>query len=342
MTKTIRTAIVGLGYWGPNLLRNFAAADNCEVGYGCDLDTARLAKFKKMYPTVTFTSSYEDVLKDASIDLVAIATPTSGHYPLAKQALEHDKHVLVEKPMTSTAAQAEELVTLAKKKGLHLFTDHTFFYSPPVRKIAELVTSGAIGKLMYVDSSRINLGLIQKDTNVLWDLAIHDLSIIGTFADLNTITKLYAEGRRYIGKQIEIGHLHLSFASGMHATVHVSWLSPVKLRQTIIAGDKKMILYDDTNLSEKVKVYDKGVHFQELAESGSTNPFFPVYRSGDVVVPALANVEELATEVAHIVRCLRGEEKPLMPPELGWQLVRILELANQSLESGQPVTVTPA
>lgn len=336
--QTITIAVVGLGYWGPNLLRNFTAAEGCHVAYGCDLLQANLDKLSRSYPHTTFTTSFDQVLADPSVQLVAVATPTSGHYPLAKAALEAGKHVLIEKPMTSTAAQADELIAIAKRSNLHIFVDHTFVYSPAVRKIADIVQSGDLGELLYVDTTRINLGLIQKDTNVLWDLAIHDLSIIGTFTNLADVNRIYAHGRRHISNQVEIGHLHLSFKNGVESHIHVSWLSPVKLRQTIIVGSKKMIVYDDMNLSEKVKVYDKGVSFDRLVQQNNANPFYPVYRSGDVYIPALPNKEELAIEVRHILQCLRKEETPILLPETAANMVRILEQANRSLETAQPVS----
>ena len=342
MPSSIKVAIVGLGYWGPNLLRNFFAASRCTVKYGCDLSQKNLDKMQRNFPTVTFTSSYDEVLNDPEVQLIAIATPTSAHFPLAKQALLKGKHVLIEKPVTPTSKEADELIAIARKNNLLIFVDHTFIYSPAVRKIAEIVKSGDLGELLYIESTRINLGLIQQDVNVLWDLAIHDLSIISTFVDMGTVTQVYAQGKNYHTKHPEIAHLNLTFASGLQAYIHVSWLSPVKLRQTIVGGSKKMILYDDTQLSEKVKIYDKGVNFEKLAVTGNTNPFFPVYRSGDVLIPALQNKEELGIEAEHILRCIEGTEKPLMAMETPRHLVRILECADESLRTGRSVDLSPA
>ncbi|MEK7137622.1 MAG: Gfo/Idh/MocA family oxidoreductase [Patescibacteria group bacterium] len=333
----VTIGIVGLGYWGPNVLRNFAALPDCTVQYGCDMREEALAALRRKFPTITFTQKYDDLLRDASLEAVVIATPTASHYPLAKEALEAGKHILIEKPMTGTVAEAEELVKLAERKNLQLLVDHTFVYTGAVRKIRDLVRSGEIGELHYFDSTRINLGLIQKDTNVLWDLAIHDLSILSVLTDLATLTSLYAHGSTHYTKQQELAHLHMTFRSGFEAHIHVSWLSPVKIRQTIIGGSKKMILYDDTHPSEKIRIYDKGVHFEELVESNRPDPFFPVYRSGDILIPKVENPEALRIEAEHFLRCIRGKEKPRVSGEDGAAIVRILTLANQSMAERRPL-----
>ena len=331
--------IVGLGYWGPHLLRNFAGLDECSVKYGCDLLQANLEKMRKNYPAITYTQSFDDLLKDSDLTAIVIATPTVTHFPLAKAALEAGKHVLLEKPMTSSASNASELVTLAKKKKLQLLVDHTFVYTGAVEKIQQLVKSKEIGELHYFDSTRINLGLIQKDVNVLWDLAIHDLSILSVLHDLSGIKTLYAHGSTHFTKQPEIAHLHLTFKDGVEAHIHVSWLSPVKIRRTILGGSKKMILYDDTEPSEKIRVYDKGVHFQELVEEGKPDPFFPVYRSGDILIPAIPNPEAMHVEAEHFLACIEGRETPRVSGEDGFRIVKILELANQSMMEKRPLAL---
>jgi predicted dehydrogenase len=337
---SVSIGVVGLGYWGPNLLRNFAALDECVVKYGCDLKRENLEKMRKNYPAVTYTEKFEDLLKDEGLTAIAIATPTSTHFDLAKKALEAGKHVLLEKPMTSTSMQAKELTELAKKMQLQLLVDHTFVYTGAVSKIEELVKSGEIGELHYFDSTRINLGLIQKDVNVLWDLAIHDLSILNTLHNLENIASLYAHGSTHFTKQPEIAHLHLTFKDGMEAHIHVSWLSPVKIRKTIVGGSKKMILYDDTEPSEKIRIYDKGVHFKELVEDGKPDPFFPVYRSGDVLIPAVPNPEAMRVEAEHFLQCIRGKEKPRVSGEDGARIMKILELANTSLAEKKPLALS--
>ncbi len=298
----VRAAIIGLGYFGPNLLRNFVAQQDCEMVYVCDLQEANLAKTRKLYPAIEGVSDASVIMKDASVELVIIATPTTAHFPLAKQALEAGKHVLIEKPMTATVAEAEELVALAKQKGKMIFVDHTFCFAPSVRRIADMVKSGALGDLLYMDSVRINLGLIQKDANVLQDLAIHDLSILGQLMDLREVQSVCAHGSQHFGKQEEDAHIHITMNNGVTAHIHVSWLSPVKIRRTMIAGTKSMIVYDDTEPSEKIRVYDRGVEH----DTTKPDPFFPKYRSGDILIPALSSQEPLAAEAAHVLKCIRG------------------------------------
>jgi len=331
---------VGLGYWGPHLLRNFAALSDCTVKYGCDVKRENLEKLRKHYPAVTFTQSFDDLLRDEGLAAIVIATPTSTHFALAKAALEAGKHVLLEKPMTQTSAEAEELVALATKKSLQILVDHTFVYTGAVGKIRSLVRSGEIGELHYFDSTRINLGLIQKDVNVLWDLAIHDLSILHVLHDLSHIVSLYAHGSVHFTKQPEIAHIHLTFRDGVEAHIHVSWLSPVKIRKTIIGGSRKMILYDDTEPSEKIRIYDKGVRFQELVEAGKPDPFFPVYRSGDILIPAVPNPEAMNVEARHFLDCIRGHDQPKVSGADGARIVRLLELANRSMEEKKLLTLS--
>jgi predicted dehydrogenase len=330
--------IVGLGYWGPNLVRNFAAAPGWTVKYGCDLEEKNLAKMRAQYPAITYTSKLEDLLNDKELTAIAIATPTRGHFPIAKAALEAGKHVLIEKPITETTAQADELIALAQSKNLRILVDHTFAYTGAIKKIKELVDAGDLGDLYYFDSTRINLGLIQKDVNVLWDLAIHDLSILSQIWDLSTLKSLFAHGSKHYGDQIEIGHLHLSFAGNFEAHIHVSWLSPVKLRQTIIGGTKKMVLFDDLQPSEKIRIYDTGVQRDRLGETKPGDPFFPVYRTGDIVIPKIDGAEALRTEAAHFLDVIEGRSEPRVTGENGRAILQILEYANASLAKGAPLT----
>lgn len=330
--------IVGLGYWGPNLLRNFSAVAGWKVAYGCDLNEKNIEKMKAMYPAVTYTSDVNVLLNDASLNAVAIATPVSTHFALAKAALEAGKHILVEKPFTQTVAEADELIALAKQKKLHILVDHTFVYTGAVRAIKELVDKKELGELYSFDSTRINLGLIQPDTNVLWDLAIHDLSILGQMTDLGSLTSLYARGSKHYGAQEEIGHLHMTFNNGLEAHIHVSWLSPVKLRQTIISGKKKMVLFDDLHPSEKIRVYDAGVDRHSLGGGGRSDPFFPVYRTGNIVIPKIDTTEALRTEAEHFLAVVSGKEKPHSSAEESRHIVQILTYANESLRSGTPIT----
>lgn len=345
--KQVQTALIGLGYWGPNVLRNFVAQSECDMVAMCDLSEERLSKAKAYYPSVRTTTNAEEIFTDPSIELILIATPTSSHFALATKALESGKHVFVEKPLASTPAQADALVALAKKQGKLLFVDHTFVFAPAVVKLQEMVAQGELGNLLYFESSRINLGLIQKDTNALFDLAIHDLSILHTLVDLRTATSVAAHGSKHFGSQEEQVHLHLTFQSGFTAHIHVSWLSPVKIRQTIIAGTKAMALYDDTHPSEKLRIYDRGIDQGDTKADLSAvaraevDPFFPKYRAGDIRIPALASEETLSIEARHVLRCMQGEEQPRVPGEDGALIVNILHRADASLKQGNIVLPLP-
>lgn len=331
--------VVGLGYWGPNLLRNFAATPGWTVKYACDLAEAQLDRTRRQFPSVTFTTDLAQVLDDPSVDAVAIATPASTHAAIACAALERGKHVLVEKPLATTSADADAMIAAADAANRHLIVDHTFVYTSAVGMIRDLVARGDLGDLYYFDSTRINLGLIQPDANVLWDLAIHDLSILGEIHDLATLRSVYAHGSRHYGPQAEIAHLHLSFDEGFEAHIHVSWLSPVKLRQTIIGGTRRMVVFDDLQPSEKIRVYDSGVqNGRALGSAPMVDPFFPVYRTGDVLIPKLDGREALRVQAEHFLAVLEGREAPRVPASRGRTILRILELADQSLAARQPVS----
>ncbi len=333
--RQISVGIVGLGYWGPNWLRNFSSLEDCKLSYGCDLSKERCIKFSRQYPGTRFTVRYDDLLKDEALDAIVIATPTSSHYPLAAAALKAGKHVLVEKPMTSTGAEAKKLLMLAKKHKRKILVDHTFAYTSSVKRIENSMKMRELGELLYFDSVRINLGLIQKDTNVLWDLAIHDLTILSRIADLEDIKEVLAIGSAHYGKHVEDAHLHLTFGSGLAAHIHASWLSPVKIRKTLIAGRKAMIVYDDTEPSEKIRIYDKGIEH----DTTKPDPFFPKYRSGDVLIPALKATEALANEAQHFLNCIRGKETPIVSGQDGLAMVRILEAADESLRRNRAVKI---
>jgi predicted dehydrogenase len=334
--EPVKTALIGLGYWGPNLLRNFSAQPGCNLAFACDLSPTNIEKARRHYPAVTYTTNVQDIWSDPSIELVLIATPTSTHYPLAKAALESGKHVFVEKPFTSTVAQAEELVALAKSKGTHIFVDHTFVFAPAVRKLREMARTGHLGDLLYFDSSRINLGLIQLDTNVLYDLAIHDLSILSTVMDLDRVAQVTAMGSMHFGSQEEHVHMHINFESGFHAHIAVSWLSPVKVRRSVLAGRKGMAIYDDTEPSEKLRIYDSAVEH----DTSRPDPMLPKYRSGDVLIPALPVVETLAIEAEHVCKAVRGQELPEVSGEEALKILRILEKAQESMKQGGiPITL---
>ncbi len=332
--QPVGTAVIGLGYWGPNMLRNFAQCPDMRLIAACDMREERLAMFRPMYSATEFTTKVEDIFRNPAIEAVSIATPLSTHFDLVKAALLAGKHVLVEKPLTQSSAQAAELIELAREKKLQLLVDHTFIYEDAVRQIRDYVTQGTIGKPLYFDSTRINLGLIQRDTNVLWDLAIHDLSILNHCKPLSDVKHVLAYGQKHHTDQVEMAHLHLEYADGFCAHIHVSWLSPVKIRQTLIGGTEKMITYNDNDPSEKVRLYDKGVTVTKEEQSFA----MPVYRSGDVLIPRLKTVEPLKVLASHFAKCVRGEEQPLTPATNSKLIIEILELADRSMHDGHSVS----
>jgi predicted dehydrogenase len=330
--KIVNVGIVGLGYWGPNLLRNFSLAKQCKVKYGCDLSDALLKKFSQQYHFVKFVNDYQILLDDKELDAVLIATPVSTHFPLAKLALEHGKHVLVEKPMATNTKECNQLIELAKKNNRTLLVDHTFLYTGAVRKIKELINKNELGKLTYFDSERINLGLIQSDSNVIWDLAPHDIAIMNYLFEGHIPESVFAIGTRHVNNKFEeMAHVTVKYSSGLVGHLHVSWLSPVKIRKILVGGDKKMILYNDIEPSEKIRIYDKGVYCDEITS------FKPAYRSGDVLIPTLDNSEALLVEANHFVQCVLGKEKPISDGKSGLEVVRILEACDESLKTGRIV-----
>lgn len=334
--KLITIGIIGAGYWGPNLIRNFSGLENCCVKYVCDLDINRLSPIAHQYPNIKTTTQSRDIFGDAELDAVVIATPVFTHFKLAQQALEAGKHVLLEKPMAASVRECELLRSLAEERKLTLMIDHTFLYTGAVRKIKELVEQGELGELYYFDSERINLGLIQPDVNVLWDLAPHDISIMNhIFAGIKPVS-VFAVGTKHVTKKVhEMAHLTVGFEQGIVGHIHASWLSPIKIRKILIGGSKKMVFYDDIHPSEKVKIYDKGVTVDFSQETSMT----PVYRSGDVFIPRLDEEEALGREARHWLACIRGEAKPLTDASAGLAVVRILEAADASLSSGNAITL---
>ena len=336
--------LVGYGYWGPNLGRNFAATAGCRCVAICDQSPSRLEGASRQFPGCLTTTRYADLLEHPGIDAIAIATPAATHFTLARQALLSGKDVLVEKPMTTTAADAEELIDLADRHSRVLAVDHTFLYTDAVRKIKELLDAGEIGDLLYMDSVRTNLGLFQRDHNVIWDLAPHELSIVLHLVSVDPIS-VQALGACHAGNGIEnLAYVHLEFPNNLVAHFHLNWLAPVKIRQTIVAGSRKMIVYDDMQRSEKIKVYDKGIAVDST--SGGIDALYKAsinYRTGDVVAPHLKNSEALAVEVAHFVECVRTRQRPVVDGVAGLRVVRLLEAAQQSLDQGgQRVALRPA
>ncbi|MBV8714370.1 MAG: Gfo/Idh/MocA family oxidoreductase [Chloroflexi bacterium] len=332
----VRVAAVGCGYWGPNVIRNLSEVPGFELAWVCDADPARLAPVATRYPTAKGTTRIDDIFADPTVHAVYIATPVSSHYRLVKRALDLGKHVLVEKPLATTVERAEELAEIARARGLTLLVGHTFVFSPPVRKVKELIDSGMLGPIYYVETTRVNLGLFQKDVSVLWDLGPHDVSILNYW--LNEVpTHVSARGRSYVGEALEdVAFLTLEYPSGILAQLQISWLAPSKLRRTSIVGRQKMIVYDDLEPVEKVKIYDRGVDRQPA----SFGEFQLTYRSGDILSPRLDTTEPLRIECEHFLECIRTGRTPDASPQSGVDVVRVIHAAERSLRSGgapQPV-----
>jgi predicted dehydrogenase len=334
----IRVGVIGFGYWGPNLVRNFAEAKGSEIAAVADLRPERLAVAATRFRGIETTSDARELIHNPNIDAVIIATPVSGHYPLALEALQAGKHVLVEKPLTATAEQASRLIEEAARRRLTLMVDHTFVYTGAVRKIREEVASGSLGNIYYYDSVRVNLGLFQHDVNVLWDLAAHDLSIMDYVLPVRP-SAVSATGISHVPNEPEnVAYLTLFFDSNIIAHIHVNWLAPVKVRRTLIGGARKMIVYDDLEPSEKIKIYDKGITVSNTPEH--VYEMLISYRTGDMHAPQLQTTEALQTEANHFVRCVAGEEKPISNGESGLQVVSLLEAASYSLKQrGRPVEI---
>ena len=330
--ETIRTGVIGYGYWGPNLVRNLTQIQGATVSAVCDLRQDRLEAVQSTYPYVAVTPNPTDLLDSPDVDAVLIATPVSTHHALAREALLRDKDVLVEKPFTSSSEKAQELIELAERRGRVLMVGHTFEYHPAVVKVKELVTSGEIGQVYYVDSSRVNLGLHQADSNVVWDLTPHDLSIILYWLEMEPI-RVSARGMAYIQDGIEdVAFITLEFPGKVLAHIHVSWLAPSKLRRTTVIGSKKMIVYDDLASIERIKVYDRGV--AALENSDSLREFQRTYRIGDIHSPHVDISEPLRIECEHFLECVRRRARPRTDGYGGLRVVRVVEAAERSLCSG--------
>lgn len=335
--STVNLGLIGYGYWGPNLVRNFHAVNNCNVKMVVDARQERLDLVTRNYPSVQCSTNADDILNNPDIDAVVIATPVFAHYTLAKRALENGKHVLVEKPMTASVAEAEELIALAESKGLLLMVDHTFLYTGAVRKIKDLITDGTIGRVQYIDSTRINLGLFQPDINVLWDLAPHDISILNFLVDERPIS-VNATGVTHTNNNIEnIAYLTLNYADGFIAHFNCSWTSPVKIRMMMIGGDKKMVVYNDIEPTEKVKIYDTGYAHKTDEDK---KKILVDYRAGDVYVPKLNTVEALADMAKDFVTCIIEKKEPVSNNRIGLDVVKILEASNESIKNkGKEVAI---
>lgn len=331
----IRIGVIGYGYWGPNLVRNFVETPGCEVAYVSDLRPERLAVVKDRYPAIETTADYRDMLTNPKVDAVAIATPISTHFELALQAMQAGKHALVEKPLAARADQARRLIDEADRRALVLMVDHTFVYTGAVQKIRELVATDVLGDIYYYDSVRVNLGLFQHDANVLWDLAVHDLSIMDYILPLKPVAVSATGISHFKGEPDNVAYMTLFFETSLISHIHANWLAPVKLRRTLIGGSRKMVVYDDLEPSEKVKVYDKGVG---ISGSEGVYQMLISYRTGDMWAPNLDMTEALRTEARHFGRCIEYGQRPMTDGQAGLQVVGLLEAAQRSIaERGRPV-----
>lgn len=332
MKRPLNIGVVGLGYWGPNLARNFNALHDCNLKTVCDLSEERLSHIKSLYPDVVGESDYDRLLDDPDLDAIVIATAVRFHHPLAKASLLAGKHTFIEKPLAGSSGECEELVSLAQEKGLILMVGHTFLYSPAIRKIKEIVDSGDIGDIRYICARRLNLGLFQKDINVAWDLAPHDISIILHIMGERPQT-INCQGSAHITPGIEdVTAMSLKFSNERSAIIHSSWLDPRKVREMTIVGSKRMIAYDDVAQQEKIKIFDARVerppHYDTFAE------FHYAYHHGDIYAPSIKQVEPLKTECQHFIDCINSGSTPITSGADGAEVVRILEASSESLADG--------
>jgi predicted dehydrogenase len=323
----VNFGVIGYGYWGPNVVRNLANLDGSHVVAIADLSAAARKRAQKAYPSVHVTSDASEVIKSPKIDAIAVISPVWTHYELAKAALENGKHVFVEKPFTSTAAQGEELINLAEQKNLRIMVDHTFLFTGAVRKISQLLAEGTLGNLYYYDSTRVNLGLFQHDINVLWDLAPHDLSIMDYLIKTRP-EAVVATGQRHLNGHEDVAFMTVYFPDKVIAHINVNWLSPVKVRTTLIGGEKRMVVWNDLEADEKVKVYDRGV---EIKNREGMYELLVNYRSGDMWAPQLEQVEALRQELAYFVECISTGQEPFNDGHAGLRVVKMLEAANESM-----------
>jgi len=330
--KPINVAVAGCGYWGPNLIRNLISLPECRVKWVCDIDRNRVSHMKQMFPGVETTPDFEVLVNDPEIDAVMVATPVHLHHEMGKKSLLAGKHTFIEKPMAPSATQCQELIELAEKNRRTLMVGHTFIYSSPVRRIKEIIDCGDIGTVQYISSRRLNLGLFQKDINVTWDLAPHDISIILYLLGKVPVA-VNCQGKANVNKGIEdVTNMSLDFAGGGFATIHSSWLDPNKVREMVIVGSKRMIVYNDNEPLEKIKIYDKRVetppHYDTFAE------FHYSYHYGDMYAPYIKQTEPLKVECQHFLDCIRTGARPLTSGVEGLQVVRILEASTRSLRNG--------
>ena len=326
-SSTLNIGVIGYGYWGPNVVRNFYNATNAAVTCVCDLNPKSLHRVRRNYPSMAVTTDPDDILTSPEIDAVAIVTPISHHFSLAKKALENGKHIFVEKPFTANSAEAEQLIELAERQHLRVMVDHTFLFNGAVRKIREVMTSGVLGNLYYYDSTRVNLGLIQHDANVVWDLAPHDLSIIDHLIP-NAPEAIVATGEKHVNSVEDMAFVTMYFPDKVIAHLNVNWLSPVKVRTTLIGGEKKMLVWNDLEADEKIKIYDKGV---ERSNGNGSYDLRVSYRAGDLWVPRVEQMEALTRETQYFVDCVLNDERPFNDGHAGLRVVQMLEAIDESM-----------
>ena len=332
----IRIAVVGYGYWGPRVARNFHDLDGCELSVICDKRPDVLRRAKQAYPSVQVTSDLNEAITSPAVDAVAVVTPVWTHFELAQTALENGKHVFVEKPFTSTAEQAQRLIDLADRKHLQIMVDHTFLFTGAVKKMRELIDDGTLGRLYYYDSTRVNLGLFQHDIDVIWDLAPHDLSIMDYLIHKEP-EAVVATGQAHLNGHADVAFITVYFPEKTIAHVNVNWLSPVKVRTTLIGGEKKMLVWNDLEADEKVKVYDKGV---EIASREGMYQLLVSYRSGDMWAPKIEQAEALKVELQYFLDSIEGNQSPFNDGVAGLRVIKLLEAATESMKlKGETVSV---
>ena len=332
----LRLGAIGYGYWGPNVVRNFARQPDCRVTMICDGDPGARALALNHYPAARVIADAREVVSSPEIDAVAIVTPVSTHYELARRALENGKHIFVEKPFTATSEQAEDLIELAERNNLVIMVDHTFLFTGAVRKMKELIDQGVLGQLYYYDSTRVNLGLFQHDVNVIWDLAPHDLAIMDHLIGLEP-ERVMATGQAHLNDLEDIAYITLYFPNRITAHINVNWLSPVKVRTTLLGGERKMLVWNDLEPAEKIKVYDKGV---ELGTKEGIYNLLVSYRSGDMWAPRVEQTEALQQEARYFLDCVDSGQPPFNDGRAGLRVVRMLEAIQKSLKrGGEPVSM---
>jgi predicted dehydrogenase len=325
----VKFGVIGYGYWGPNVVRNLASMDGAHVVSIAELSPAARLRAQKAHPGIHVTADTSELLLSAEIDAIAVITPVWTHYGLTKAALENGKHVFVEKPFTSNTEQGEELIELAAKKNLKIMVDHTFLFTGAVKKISQLLAEGTLGKLYYYDSTRVNLGLFQHDINVLWDLAPHDLSIMDHLIHA-TPEAIVATGQKHLNSHEDVAFMTLYFPDSVIAHINVNWLSPVKVRTTLIGGEKQMLVWNDLEADEKLKVYDRGV---SINSKEGVYELLVSYRSGDMWAPQLEQVEALRKELGYFVECVSSGQDPHNDGHAGLRVVKMLEAATESMKN---------